>query len=72
MRVISPHVCEFREIRILRKLRHANIVQLMDVQHKEEKGKIYVILEYCPGGSLQDILDRNGGKLTAYRAQQYV
>ena len=55
----------------MRKLRHPNIVQLMDVQYKPEKGKIYVILEYCPGGSLQAILDHQGGKLTEHRAQQY-
>lgn len=54
----------------MRKLKHPNIVRMHDVQYKEEKGKIYVVLEYCAGGALQEVLEQHGGKLPLERAQQ--
>lgn len=45
-----------REIEILRRLRHPNVIQLVDVIHNEEKQKMYLVMEYCVGG-LQEMLD---------------
>ena len=46
-----------REIRILSKLRHRNVIRLVEVFEDEEKQKKYVVLEYCVGG-LQELLER--------------
>ncbi|XP_053687343.1 serine/threonine-protein kinase stk11 [Sabethes cyaneus] len=44
------------EINLLRKLRHNNVIELLDVLYNEEKQKMYLIMEYCVGG-LQEMLD---------------
>lgn len=48
-----------REIQLLRKLKHRNVIELLDVLYNEEKQKMYLIMEYCVGG-LQVII-RNSG-----------
>ena len=49
--------CPHREIRILSKLRHKNVIRLVEVFEDEEKQKMYMVLEYCVGG-LQELLER--------------
>lgn len=41
-----------REIRILQKLKHPNIVHLFEVINDEEDDYIYLIMEYLSGGSI--------------------
>nr|CAD7262017.1 unnamed protein product [Timema shepardi] len=45
-----------REIKLLRLLKHKNVISLVDVLYIEEKQKMYMVLEYCVGG-LQDMLE---------------
>jgi serine/threonine-protein kinase 11 len=45
-----------REIRILRRLNHWNVIKLTDVFRNDEKQKLYMVFEYCVG-SLQQMLD---------------
>lgn len=45
-----------REIQVHRKLRHENVVRLIDVFFIEEKEKFYMIMEYCPV-VLKELLD---------------
>uniref|UniRef100_A0A1B6EF04 Serine/threonine-protein kinase STK11 n=1 Tax=Clastoptera arizonana TaxID=38151 RepID=A0A1B6EF04_9HEMI len=45
-----------REIQLLKLLNHKNVISLVDVIYKEEKQKMYIIMEYCVGG-LQDMLE---------------
>ncbi len=45
------------EIKLMKKLRHPNIVILIDVLH-DNKGSVYLIMEYCPGGDLATFLNR--------------
>ena len=33
--------------RLLASLGHKNVMRLIEVFHNEEKGKIYIVLEYC-------------------------
>lgn len=47
-----------KEIRILKELRHENIVRLLDYQ--EMGGCIYLIMEYCNGGDLAEYLQTKG------------
>ena len=55
MYVSSPVLS--REIHILSKLHHKNVIRLVEVFEDEEKQKLYVVLEYCVGG-LQELLER--------------
>ena len=43
------------EINVLKKINHPNIVKLFDV--KGDKQYIYLVMEYCNGGSLYDLLN---------------
>lgn len=47
-----------REIELVRNLKHANVMQLIEVFYNEEKGKIYMVLEYCCA-VLKDMLDKS-------------
>lgn len=47
-----------REIELVQNLRHPNVMQLMEVFYNEEKGKIYMVLEYCCA-VLKDMLDQS-------------
>eukprot|EP00042_Codosiga_hollandica_P028834 m.154493 g.154493 ORF g.154493 m.154493 type:complete len:388 (-) comp52891_c0_seq3:529-1692(-) len=45
-----------REIKLLRRLNHPNVIKLVDVLYNARKEKIYVITEYC-AGNLQEMLE---------------
>ncbi|XP_068899568.1 serine/threonine-protein kinase STK11 isoform X1 [Tenebrio molitor] len=45
-----------REIKLLKSLKHKNVINLVDVLYNEEKQKMYLIMEFCVG-SLQGMLD---------------
>ncbi|XP_016534658.1 serine/threonine-protein kinase ULK1a isoform X2 [Poecilia formosa] len=47
-----------KEIKILKELKHENIVRLLDYQ--EMGGCIYLIMEYCNGGDLAEYLQTKG------------
>ena len=47
-----------REARVVHGLRHAHIAQIMDFG--EAHGTLYYAMEYCPGGSLEDLVRRVG------------
>ncbi|XP_059418908.1 serine/threonine-protein kinase STK11 [Carassius carassius] len=45
-----------KEIQLLRRLQHKNIIQLVDVLYNDEKQKMYMVMEYCVCG-MQEMLD---------------
>ncbi|XP_056452642.1 serine/threonine-protein kinase STK11 [Gadus chalcogrammus] len=45
-----------KEIQLLRRLLHKNVIQLVDVLYNEEKQKMYMVMEYCVCG-MQEMLD---------------
>ncbi len=47
-----------REIELIKNLKHTNVMQLIEVFYNEEKGKIYMVLEYCCA-VLKDMLDKS-------------
>ncbi|XP_043283988.1 serine/threonine-protein kinase STK11 [Venturia canescens] len=60
-----------REIQLLRRLKHKNVVQLIDVLYNDEKEKMYLIMEFCVCG-LQDMLDSTPSKkLPIWQAHSY-
>ena len=46
------------EVNILRELSHANIVKYFDRIIDKQRAKIYIIMEYCDGGDLQQLIRR--------------
>ncbi len=50
-----------REIEVTRALRHPNVVGLLDFGKHE--GRFYFALEYCPGGSVEALRRRLGGRV---------
>eukprot|EP00158_Paraphelidium_tribonemae_P007216 Partr_v1_DN28156_c0_g1_i7_m55487 putative serine threonine kinase 11 len=60
-----------REIALLKKMHHENVVQLMDVIINAEKQKTYVVIEYC-AATLADIMSRAPSlKLPLSQSQRY-
>jgi eukaryotic-like serine/threonine-protein kinase len=51
-----------REGRSAARLSHPNIVRVFDAGEDELDGRAvsYIVIEYVPGGDLQDLIDRNG------------
>ena len=61
----------FREIKILKKLKHRNVIELVEVFENTEKQKLYLVLEYCMGG-LQEMLDRTpGNRFPIWQSHKY-
>ncbi|MCI0417349.1 serine/threonine-protein kinase [bacterium] len=56
-----------REIEITRQLRHTNIVELYD--HGSAGTAFYFAMEYCPGGSLDSLIEKRGGKVSLLEAK---
>ncbi|XP_065199474.1 serine/threonine-protein kinase STK11 [Planococcus citri] len=50
-----------REIKLLKRLKHRNVIELVEVMVNEEKQKMYLVMEYCVGG-LQDMLENSPGQ----------
>ena len=46
------------EVNILRELSHANIVKYYDRIIDKQKAKIFIIMEHCDGGDLQQLIRR--------------
>jgi serine/threonine protein kinase len=49
-----------REISILQKLNHPNIIKMYDFYFDVKKNDIYIFLEYCPNGSIKNFLGKGG------------
>lgn len=61
-----------REIKILKKLHHRNVISLIETFEDPEKMKLYVVLEYCVGG-LQEMLDKAPtNKFPMWQAHRYM
>ena len=52
MVVTTPLEGILREISILKKVNHPNLVKLFEIMHKEDQSKLYLVLEYCEHGDL--------------------
>jgi serine/threonine protein kinase len=50
-----------REIEVTQALQHPNIVRLLD--YGPHADRLYVALEYCPGGSAEALRRRHGGRV---------
>lgn len=60
-----------REIQLLKRLCHPNVIKLYDVMYDEQKQKMYMIMEYCVG-ELQEMLESvEGHKFPIWQAHGY-
>lgn len=50
------------EIKTMKMIKNTNVVQLLDV--RRSSNNIYLIVEYCNGGSLESYLNKNGKRLS--------
>ncbi|HEY9605211.1 MAG TPA: protein kinase [Allocoleopsis sp.] len=55
-----------REIENNKALQHPNVVQLLD--YGDDNGTFFFTLEYCDGGSVVDLMQQRGGKLSVDEA----
>jgi len=61
-----------QEISIIEKLNHKNVVKYYESFSKEEKEKIYIVIEYVEGGTLQDLINKSPtSRLPLKQAQRY-
>jgi len=61
-----------QEITIMKNLNHQHVVKMLESFFFEEKGKLYIVLEYVGGGTLQDLLDRaSNSRLPLKQAQSF-
>jgi len=61
-----------QEITIMKNLVNKNVVKMLESFANEEKGKLYIVLEYVGGGTLQDLLDRApNSRLPLKQAQSF-
>ncbi|KAI1280708.1 Serine/threonine-protein kinase STK11 [Halotydeus destructor] len=60
-----------REIQLLRKLNHKNVIRLIEYVYNPEKEKLYIVMEYCVS-VLQELLDSAVEKmLPIWQAHRY-
>jgi len=45
-----------KEVRMLGRVRHENIVRLYSYDHRPQQRQLYLVLELCEGGSLDDLV----------------
>jgi serine/threonine protein kinase len=50
----------FREMELLRRMDHPNIIKLYDIYYNEKKGDLYLFLEFCHKGSIKSFLGEGG------------
>jgi hypothetical protein len=50
-----------REIEIVQQLNHPHLVTLLE--HGSQAGSFYFVMDYCNGGSIDELVKRHGGKL---------
>ena len=55
---------QFNEMAILKSLNHKNIVKLHEIIDDPLKNKIYMIMDYLPGGTLANKLRERGSGLS--------
>ena len=54
-----------REVRVLKQLRHDNVVTLLDVFRR--KGKLHLVFEHIGEGTILEVLEQKGGAATGSR-----
>lgn len=61
-----------REIRIMQRLTHPNLVAFLGQGLTEDSSRPYLVMEFCQGGSLEGLLTQADGPLPARQAVSFV
>ena len=61
-----------REIQVMRKIFHPNVVSYIDSGVEKKKGRPYLVMEYAPGGNLGDLMQQKGGTLPFEQAVGHI
>ncbi|VDM95121.1 unnamed protein product [Thelazia callipaeda] len=69
-KIPNGHANVEQELKILRRVRHRNVITLHDFFRIHERNKLYIIMEYCIG-SLQQLLDKVKEKKFSEGQAQY-
>ena len=67
----ATRTLQFNEMEVLKSLDHRNIVKLHEIIDDPLKNKIYMIMDYLPGGTLADKLSRCESGLPEREVWQY-
>lgn len=59
-----------REVTVLQKAEHPNIVKLYDFFETDKE--IYIVMEYIKGGTLKEYIEKNKGNITEKQAQEII
>jgi serine/threonine protein kinase len=57
------------EIKNMRQISHPHVVRLFDVVTGMKKKNLYLFMEFCDGGSLEDYINQKGGKISESEAR---
>ncbi|EGC38659.1 hypothetical protein DICPUDRAFT_148677 [Dictyostelium purpureum] len=60
-----------KEIAIMKKMNHPNVVKLYEVINDPEEESIYIVMEYVEGGNLQSINDFPNNPMSEHLARKY-
>ena len=60
-----------REIRMLKRLSHKNVIQLVDVLYNEEKQKMYIAMEFCVCGMHEMLKHAPANKFSEWQSHFY-
>lgn len=60
-----------REIQLLKRLKHKNVINLVDVLYNDEKEKMYMIMEYCVCGILEMLEQVPDNKFPEWQGHVY-
>lgn len=61
-----------RETRIMKKIRHENVLTYVDSGQDKSTGKPYLVMEYATCGSLDEVMAKNDAPFTPKEAVRYI
>lgn len=61
-----------REIRLMQRVIHPHVLRYLDSGQRGDTGQPYLVMEYAPLGSLEQLLIRSNGSLASATAVRYV
>ena len=73
MKITTPLEGILKEIAILKKVEHKNLVKLYEIIYNRKKGKKYLVLEYCEHGDLMEYdEEKNKFSVNKYIFEKYL
>jgi serine/threonine-protein kinase len=61
-----------REIRVMQRMIHDNVLYYIDSGQDKKSGKPYLVMEYASRGSLENLLEKKKGRLSVKESLEYI